>query len=69
MYASDVPMYDIPCVRLPGVRVKAVVLNLFLPMDPFSLLFFLVDSFIAIGDKNNHLRLFLPLTDGWTLSD
>ena len=25
MYASDVPMYDIPCVRLPGVRVRAWV--------------------------------------------
>ena len=41
----------------------------FLPMDPFSLLFFLVDPFIAIGHKNNHLHLFLPLTDGWTPSD
>ena len=24
---------------------------------------------MAIGHKNNHLRLFLPLTDGWTPSD
>ena len=54
--------------RALGLKFK-VVLNLFLPMNPFSLLFFLVDPFIAIGHKNNHLRLFLPLTDGWTPSD
>ena len=47
---------------------RAVALNLFLPMDLFFL-FFLVDPFIAIGHKNNHLCLFLPMTDGWTPSD
>ena len=34
---------------------RAVVLNLFLTMDPFSLPFILVDPFIAIGHKNNFL--------------
>ena len=41
--------------QLHTLECRSVVLNLFLPMDPFSLLFFLVDPFIAIGYKNNFL--------------